>query len=59
MLRAPEVCAKIQDEGLESGRIQQEGHGCLSRFEFLMGYDEHGWCLLFILFGLKIVLRYS
>jgi hypothetical protein len=25
MLCAPEVCAKIQDEGLESGRIQQVG----------------------------------
>lgn len=53
MLGGLEVYAKFQDEGLESGRIQQKGHGRLSGFEFLVGDCEHGVSPFFILFHLK------
>ena len=42
MLGAPEVCSKIQDEGLESGRIHQVGQGVFVGFDFLVGDSEHG-----------------
>jgi len=48
MLCAPEVCAKIQDEALESGWIQQVGERLRVGFDFLVGYGEHVWCLLFL-----------
>jgi hypothetical protein len=47
MLGGFEISAKILDEGFESGRIQQEGHGCFSRFELVVGYDDHQRCSFF------------
>lgn len=38
---------EILDEGFESGRIQQKGHGRLAGFEFLVGYDDHQREILF------------
>ena len=42
MLSAFKITAKIQDEGLESNRIQQVGHGRLAGFNFSVGDGEHG-----------------
>lgn len=44
MLGGFEISANIQDEGFESGRIQQEGHRCFSGFELFVGYCDHGVC---------------
>ena len=48
MLRGLEIDAKLLDEGFESGRIQQVGHGIRVGFNFLRGYDEHGRRLLWL-----------
>ena len=48
MLGALEISAKLLDEGFESGRIQQEGHGVCVGFELLVGDGEHVVCLLWM-----------
>ena len=53
MLSAPEVRAKLQDKGFESGRIEQVGHCCFSGLEFLVGYGDHGGVSCGSLFGVK------
>jgi len=47
MLCGLEISAKILDEGFELGRIEQKSHGCLARFEFLVGYNDHQRYILF------------